>query len=171
MMELAKKLDQYEKSISAGKRAGLMGAIQIGMALEAIRSGNLWLHTGAKSFEKWAAAAHGFGRSSCYNLISVATKFGKYILADASLQSIEPTRLIRLLPHVQELEGQSNVEDLLHQAAQIPGAQAFDDTLRNMAGKVATDECSHWDKTNELTTWEPWLERCSVCHKTRKYVP
>jgi hypothetical protein len=160
MMELAKKLDQYEKSISAGKRAGLMGAIQIGMALEAIRSGNLWLHTGAKSFEKWASAAHGFGRSTCYNLISVAVKFGKHILADPSLQSIEPTRLIKLLPHITE----SNCLEMLHNAAQIPGAQAFDDQIRNMKGLWATDD-------EHEHAWEPWLERCSVCHKTRKYTP
>jgi hypothetical protein len=163
-MEIAKSLDVYEKQIVAGRRAGLLGAIQIGAALEDIRSGNLWINTGAKSFEKWASSAHGFGRSTIYNLISVATKFGKHILADPSLQSIEPTRLIRLLPHVQELDGQSNVEDLLHSAAQIPGAQAFEDTLRNMSGKVATDDPHDH-------TWEPWLEICPKCRKTRKYVP
>jgi hypothetical protein len=163
MMEIAHKLDYYEKSIATGKRSGLMGAIQIGMALERIREGGLWVETGAKSFEKYASAAHGFGRSTCYNLISVAVKFGKHILADPSLQSIEPTRLIRLLPHVQELDGQSNVEDLLHSAAQIPGAQAFDDTLRNMSGKVATDECSHSDG------FKPFLERCPSCQKTRRF--
>jgi hypothetical protein len=160
-VEIAKSLDVYEKQIVAGRRAGLLGAIQIGAALEKIREGNLWATTGAKSFEKYASAAHGFQRSSIYNMIGVSKAFGKYILADPSLQSIEPTRLIRLLPHVQELDGQSNVEDLLHSAAQIPGAQAFDDTLRNMSGKVATDECNH--------TWEPFLQRCPTCKKTRKY--
>lgn len=157
-MEIAKGLDQYEKQISAGKRAGLLGAIQIGAALDSIRKGNLWLNTGAKSFDKYVQSAHGFSRSTTYNMIGVATTFGKHILANHSLQSIEPTRLIRLLPHITE----SNCVDLLHSAAQIPGAEAFNDTIRNMAGKVATDDDHPHD-------FEPWLERCSVCHKTRKY--
>ena len=157
-MEIALSLDKLEKQISAGKRSGLLGGIQIGAALDKIREGNLWVTTGAKSFEKYASSAHGFGRSTIYNLMNIAVKFGRHILADPSLQSIEPTRLIRLLPHITE----SNCVDLLHSAAQIPGAQAFDDTIRNMAGKIATDDDHPHD-------FEPWLERCSVCHKTRKY--
>lgn len=159
-MEIAKGLDTYEKQIVAGRRAGLLGAIQIGAALDKIRDGNLWVTTGAKSFEKYVQSTFGFSRSSAYNMMSIAIKFGQYILADQSLQSIEPTRLIRLLPFVDE----SNQLDLLHQASQIPDAQGFDNQLRNMKGKVATDDPHEHD-------WLPWLERCEVCHKTRKFKP
>ncbi len=163
-MEIAKSLDVYEKSIAAGKKAGLMGAIQIGGSLNKIREGNLWVVTGAKSFDKYVSSAHGFSRSTSYNLMAVATKFGKHILADSSLQSIEPTRLIRLIPFVQELDGKSNAVDLLHQAAHIPDSEGFNNQLRNMDGKVATDDDHEHD-------FQPWLARCSVCHKTRKVKP
>ena len=160
-MELV-NLDRYEKEIVAGKRRGLLGAIQIGMALGKIREGNLWANTGAKSFEKYVSAAHGFSRSTSYNLMAVAVKFGRHILADSSLQSIEPTRLIRLLPFVQELDGQSNAEDLLHQAAQIPGAQAFEDQVRNLAGKTATDD-PHTHDFQPIN-----IMVCSVCGLRKK---
>jgi len=159
-MEIAKNLDTLEKEITAGKRRGLLGAIQIGMALEAIRAGNLWLNTGAKTFDKYVSGAHGFSRSTSYNLMAVATKFGRHILEDPSLQGVDVTRLIRLLPHVEA----SNSLDLLHQAAMIPDAQGFNDQLRNMDGKVATDDPHEH-------SFLPWLERCEVCHKTRKFKP
>jgi hypothetical protein len=160
MMQLAQRLDVLEKQILSGKRAGLLGGIQIGGALNQINEGNLWLETDAKSFVKYVQDTHGFGRSSAYNLMGIAKTFGKHILADPSLQSIEPTRLVRLLPFVDE----SNQLDLLHEAATVPSAQAFDDNLRNRKGKVATDECGH-------PVWEPWLEICPKCRKTRKYTP
>ncbi len=164
-MEISKNLDSYEKQISAGKRAGLLGGIQIGAALNAINDGNLWIGVGVASFPKYVQAVHGFSRSSAYNLMGIAKIFGKYILADQSLQSIEPTRLIRLLPFVQELDGQSNTEHLLHQAAHIPDAVGFDNQLRNMAGKTATDDA-------HTHSWQPInVEQCTVCGLRRKVKP
>jgi len=158
MMEIALSLDKLEKQISAGKRSGLLGGIQIGAALDKIREGNLWVTTGAKSFEKYASSAHGFGRSTIYNLMNIAVKFGRHILADPSLQSIEPTRLIRLLPFVDE----SNQLDLLHSASQIPGAQAFDDTLRNLGGKTGSDDPHEHD-------YQPIpYEQCTICKHRRQ---
>ncbi len=156
-MELV-NLDRYEKEIVAGKRRGLLGAIQIGMALEKIREGNLWVSTGAKSFEKYAAGCHGFGRSTVYNMIGVAKAFGKYIIENPDLQGIEVTRLIKLLPHVKK----SNEMDLLSQAAHIPDSEGFDNQIRNMKGQVATDD-------DHPHTWEPFLEKCSVCGKTKRF--
>ena len=157
MMEIAKGLDSYEREILAGKKRGLLGAIQIGLALEKIREGNLWLNTGAKSFNAYASGQHGFSKSTAYNMMSVAATFGKYILEDPDLQGIEVTRLIKLLPHVKD----SNEKDLLNQAAHIPDAIGFENQLRNMAGKVGTDECNHdFAPIN--------IQQCKICGLRRK---
>jgi len=157
-MELAKSLDFYEKQIKSGVRAGLLGAIHIGIALKRIKDDNLWVTSGSRNFEKYVSSSHGFSKSTTYNMISVAEKFGKHILEDPSLQSIEPTRLIRLLPFVDD----SNPLDLLHQAAQIPDAQGFDNQLRNLGGKTGTDDPHEhaWESIN--------IEQCSICKLRRK---
>ncbi len=157
-MEKRRSLDILEKQIHQGKKAGLLGALQIGMALEEINSGNLFLEARCKTISEYASKSHGIGRSTTFNLMAVATKFGRLILDDPSLQSIEPTRLIRLLPFVDD----SNQLDLLHTAAQVPGAQAWDDTLRNLAGKTGSDD-------PHTHSWEPInLLQCSVCGLRKK---
>lgn len=156
MMQVV-SLDTYEKEIRQGKKAGLLGAIHIGRALCAIQEGNLWLGL-AKNFWKYCEQAHGFGKSTCYNLCAVYKAFGEKILADPSLQSIEPTRLIRLLPFVDD----SNPVDLLNQAAHIPDALGFENQIRNMKNLTGTDDPHEHD-------FQPVnIQQCKICGLRRK---
>lgn len=151
-------LDQHEKAIQRGKGKGLEGALMIGKALKAIQDGNLYLQVGAKSFDKYVQDHHGFSRSTAYNMIKVFKYFGPPLLADPSLQSVDPTRLVRLLPLITE----SNKMDLLHMAVTVPDEKGFSNNLRNKKGKTATD-----DPHEHL--WEPIpFEQCKTCGLRRK---
>ena len=157
-MQNSVSLDRCEKEIMAGKGQGLLGALRIGKALEIVSDGNLWVQVGAKSFDSYVSNTHGFSRSTAYNMISVARYFGPLLLADPSLQTVDPSRLVKLLPLVTE----ENKEELLHMAANVPDAAGFDANLRNKKGKTAPDECSHPDG------YVPFLEKCPICEHKRK---
>jgi len=151
-------LDRCEREIMAGKGQGLLGAIRIGKSLDIINDGNLWVQVGAKSFEAYVSNTHGFSRSTAYNMMSVARYFGPLLLEDPSLQTVDVTRLIRLLPLVTA----ENKDDLLRDAALIPDARGFENQIRNRKGKVATDD----DHTHEF---EPIpYEACVHCGLRRK---
>ena len=158
-MEVAISLQRCEKQILEGKGDGLRGALRIGKALSIISEGNLWVQVGAKSFDQYVSTHHGFSRSTSYNMMAVSKYFGPELLADPSLMTIDPTRLIRLLPLVTE----SNKLDLLHDAAQIPDAKGFENQLRNKRGKVGTDECDHPDGFKPVE-----YEVCPHCNLKRK---
>lgn len=152
-------LQSLEEEISKGKKHGLIGALQIGRSLDKIQDGNLWMPTGCKSFWKYAEQVHGFGRSTTYNLCAVYRTFGEKILQNQELQSIEPTRLIRLLPYTTE----SNCVGLLHQAAMIPDVAGFDANLRNLQKKIAPDQCNHPEGFVPVG-----YEVCKICGQRRK---
>jgi hypothetical protein len=157
-MQLAKTLEEYEKDITEGRKHGLMGALKIGRALQNIDTGNLWVQTGCKNLSEYAEKTHGIKKSSCYSLIGVWQKWGEYILAHPELQQVDPTRLVRLLPLV---DGHDS-ELLIHTALTVPSAKAFDDTIRELGGKVPTDCCV------EHNFIPIAVERCSVCGLKRK---
>jgi hypothetical protein len=138
-MQVAITLDEYEKQIQTGKSKTILGALQVGRALMGIRDGNLWVISGAKSFEKYASAAHGFSKSTIYNLIGVYREYGPQLLSEPSLQSVEPTRLYRLLPFTTP----ENKEELVNMAAHCPSVESFENNIRTLRGEVGTDECEH----------------------------
>ena len=152
-------IDRYEKQIQGAKGKCLEGALIIGKALLAIKEGNLYLSVGAKTFEHYAEQTHGISRSSAYNYIGVYKYFGPLLLADPSLQAVDPSRLIRLLPLIDE----TNKEDLLHMAASVPDEKGFSNNIRNRKGKVATDECDHPDGFDPVG-----YEVCRHCNLKRK---
>jgi hypothetical protein len=159
-MELAKTLDVWEREIQLAKSKSVVSLLTIGRALSAISEGSLWMPTGCKSFDQYCEQAHGFKRSWAYNLIGVWGKFGPLMIADASLMGTDITRLSRLLP----LATEENREELLHSAAQIPDSQGFDNLIRNLQGKIGTDECQSHD-------FQPIdYEQCKICGQRRKVV-
>ena len=158
-MNISLNLDSCEKQIQNGKLKGTIGALQIGKALLAINEGNLWAGSGAKNFESYVSQAHGFSRSTAYNLMSIYFEFGQQLLADPSLQTIDTTRLIRLLPFTEN----HDKETLLHSAAQIPDTAGWENNLRNMRGKVGTDECCHPEGFKPVG-----YEVCPICNQRRK---
>jgi len=152
-MDVTIGIEQHEKEIAEGKKAGLIGALKIGRALQAINYNNLWLPL-ADTFEKYCAAAHGFQKSSAYNFIALWDTWGEGV---AKL-SVDPTRLVRLLPYVTE----ENKEELLEMAVHVPDAKGFDNNLRNLAGKTGTDD-PHDHQWVSIQ-----MEQCSVCGQRRK---
>ena len=155
------KLSDLEAEIAQGKKRGLLGALQIGRALAKIHEGNLFLSDGCDNFTQYAERVHGFKRSTAYNMISVYQTWGQAILANPEFQSVDPTRLIRLLP----LTTEENKEELLRDAVFVPDKAGFENQLRNRAGKVATDD-------PHTHSWQPipW-EQCSICKQRRKVTP
>jgi len=152
------KLEDLEKEIAQGKKRGLLGALQIGRALSRIQDGNLFLSDGCDNFAAYCEKTHGIKRSTAYNMIAVYTTWGQKILDNPDFQSVDPTRLIRLLPLTTEV----NAEDLLLDAACIPDAAGFENNLRNRRGEVATDD-EHEHNFQPI----PW-EQCSICKQRRK---
>jgi len=157
-MQLIQSLDVLEKKIISGKAKGLEGALQIGIALEKIKENNMYLAAGSKTFEQYVENTHGFSRSSAYNFINVARYFGPLLLADPSLQTVDPSRLVKLLPLITEV----NKEELLHSAAQMPDARGFDNLIRSLQKKVCTDDPHEHDFVPIN------IEQCSVCGLRRK---
>ena len=152
-------LDTYEREIEKGKGKGLLGALQIGRALHQIKEGNLWATSdGCKTFEKYAESIHGFKRSTCFNLIAVWNTWGEKILETPEFQSVDTSRLVRLLPFV----GEDDKQELLRDAVFIPDERGFSANLRNRRGLTAPDECETHD-------WQPVpYEQCTVCKQRRK---
>jgi hypothetical protein len=160
----ANQLRELEKSISSGKKDSVLGFLRIGQALSKIKELDLWRFSEAESFSSYMEKVQGIKRSWGYALLGVAETFGPMLdlTSGGSSLSVNPdtpdiTRLVRLLPHITE----ENKEELYHLATNTP-AKAFEDSMRNLKGKVATDdphEC----------IWEPipYLQ-CSVCGQKRR---
>jgi len=152
------KLEDLEKEISDGRRRGLLGALQIGRALKRIQEGNLFLTDGCDTFPAYCEKTWGFRRSSAYNFIAVYQTWGQAILANPEFQSVDPTRLIRLLPLIEK----EDKDELLRDAVFIPDKAGFEANIRNRQGKAAPDQC-------EEHTWEPIpYQQCTVCGLRRK---
>lgn len=161
-MELVKAqhLDRYEKKVMAGIVLGVKGAMEMGDGLYHIHEGNYWLESGSKSFDTYIDNHLPISRSTAYNAMKYYRICHQPMLDDPSLQVIAPTRIIRLMRYFTE----ENTLELLHSAATIPNSRAFDDFVRNLKGKVATDDPhDHF--------WVPFLEICSICEKKRKIKP
>jgi len=150
-----KTLEECEKQISVGKKHGIVGAVQIGQALAQINKDNLWVVSGAQSFEKYVEGEHGFSRSTAYNMMSLSAQWGDRILAG---DVCDVTRLIKLLPLVTP----ETKDELFEMAVHTSDARGFDNNLRELRGKIATD-------APHDHIWEPIpYQQCSVCGQRRR---
>jgi hypothetical protein len=61
---------------------------------------------------------------------------------------------VEILPHITP----SNKMELLHTAAAEPTARGWDDTIRNLKGKVATDDTLHEHDFQPIG-----LLQCKIC--------
>lgn len=141
-----------------GKIIQLIGQITrnylaLGEALCTMREGRYYRQLGShvETLDNFFTEIR-LGRSTAYNLMQVWEKFGKHIGDDVE---IEYTRLVRALPVSKTLDN-SRVSLLIEEARLLPSG-AFYDTLRNLKGKIATDECGHEER-------EAW-EKCKCCQK------
>jgi hypothetical protein len=160
----ANQLRECEKSITNGKKNAVLGFYEVGKGLIPINECDLWRFSDAKNFPDYCEKVQGIKRSWAYNLMDVAKTYGPMLdlTSGGTFNSVNPdtpdiTRLVRLLPHITE----ENKEELYHMSVNTP-AKAFEDSLRNLKGKTATDdphEC----------IWEPipYLQ-CSVCGQKRR---
>lgn len=151
-------LEKYEAEISEGKKRGLLGALQIGRALKRIQEGNLFLSDECDNFAVYCEKTHGLKRSTAYNMIAVYSTWGQAILANPEFQSVDPTRLIRLLPLIDT----NDPTELLHDAVFVPDKAGFENNLRNRRNLVGTDQCNEHDFRPI-----PWTQ-CSKCGLRRK---
>uniref|UniRef100_A0A6M3LS74 Uncharacterized protein n=1 Tax=viral metagenome TaxID=1070528 RepID=A0A6M3LS74_9ZZZZ len=156
-MNIALRLADYEKEISEAKRGGVLSFLRIGKALHAINQGDLWQGQ-ASSFSSYVENSLGLKRSWAYSLINVWQVWGQQLLAAPDLQSVEITRLVKLLP----LTTDENKEELLHAAAHIPDVRGFENNLKNLRGKKGTDECDH--NFQVVSFWQ--CELCGLRKKT-----
>jgi len=155
-MEVAKTLHQLESEIRQNKSRLVMGSLIIGRNLCLISEGNLWVQSDVKSFEAYCEGELGFKKTWAYGLMGAYEKYGRLINDNPDLQTIDVTRVIKLLPVTTD----DNKEELIHTAANIPDVKGFDNFLRELKGKMPTDaphECE----------WEEW-RRCKICGKMEK---
>ncbi len=151
-------LEQLENEIAAGRKRGLLGALQIGRALSRISDGNLYLAAECPSMAAYCEKVHGFKRSTAYNLIGVWQTWGQKILDTPEFQNVDPSRLVLLLPLIEK----EDKDKLLHDAVFIPSKSAFEDQVRDIKGLQTTDTCEEHD-------WQPiGIEQCSKCKLRRK---
>jgi hypothetical protein len=159
-MEKALTLHDYEMEIQKAKQGGAISFLRIGRALAGIQESGVWRSV-APTFECYAEQCQGFKRSWAYSLIAVFHNFDAQLTADAGLQTVDVTRLVKLLPVVTP----ENTEELLHAAANIPDIKGFENQIRNLTGKVASDQCSHPQGFTPVG-----YEVCPICNLKRKMV-
>ncbi len=155
-MEKAADLHYWETQIHLARGAGVMAFLRIGRALEAIKDGDLWQPI-ASTFEAYLEHSWGIKRAWGYALVGVWQTWGQALLDDKSLQEVEVTRLVKLLP----LTTTENSAEMLHMAANVPDLRGFENNIRNLRGKKGTDECTH---DFQLIS----LEVCTICGLKRK---
>jgi hypothetical protein len=153
-MNLIRSLADNESVIRRSKENMKRCYLLIGEALWLIQDGNLFQSAGFKDISSYAENVHGMKRSMCYNLIKVFCEFGGMIEDNKEYQGIDVTRLIELLPVCNE----TNKEELLHAAVNIPDSRGWDNTIRNLKGKVATDDTLH-----EHDFQPVGLLQCKIC--------
>ena len=153
------RLLECELSISRGKKDSVLGFLRIGQALAEIRDNDLWRFSPAKNFSEYCESVQGIKKSWAYTLIGVAEKFGLQIEADNELQCIDITRCVKLLPLVTDV----NADDLLHMSATVD-AKGFENNLKNLMGKVATDD-PH-DHVFQLVQFQ----QCTICGQKTKAI-
>jgi hypothetical protein len=151
------QLRELEKSISSGKKDSVLGFLRIGQALAQIKSCDLWRFSPAQSFVEYMESVQGIKRSWGYALIGVFEALGPPEALNDDFKTLDVTRCVRLLPHITE----NNKDELFHFAVDAP-TRAFDDTIRNLKGKVATDD----PHTCEFIP-VPWTV-CKICNQKRR---
>jgi len=142
------KLHDLGEQVEIGKQMMGKGGYVAGKALKEIKEGGFWVEE-AKSFEEYVEMAHGIKKSWAYGLIGIVDKFSTQL---ETKPPADASRLVKLLPYT----SQDNAEELYGMALTTP-AQAFENNLRNLRGKVAPDQCTGH-------AWEPW-RKCSICGK------
>ena len=90
-------------------------------------------------------------RSTAYNLIAVAEKFLDVIVSN-KLDIPHYTRLVKLL----SCATSENTEELIHKAISL-SPEDFENCIRELQGKITTDNCSHPE-------WQI-ISVCKVCRK------
>lgn len=156
-MKRVHNLEEWEQEIATAKKSGILSFLRVGRALCAINADNLWQPV-APTFPAYVENSHGIKRSWAYSLIDIWNMWGEHLLGDPSLQQVEVTRLSKLLP----LATAENREELLHMAASVPDARGFEDNLRNLKGKTATDD------PHEHDFRLIGIEQCSICGLKRR---
>jgi hypothetical protein len=143
-------IEQEEEILNCKKRS-VLGFLGIGKALSIINKNDLWRFSDScTSFSSYVENVQKIKKSWAYSLVTVYERFSPILLAHEDLKTVEVTRLVRLLPFVQE----DNIEELAHSAALLP-AKAFDDQVRQLSGKTPQDTCEEHD----------WviIKRCKIC--------
>jgi hypothetical protein len=150
-MQVALKLNDWEKVYHKGNMYELGGCLLQGKALVNINVGNCWLEVGCKSFEHYCREVLGIGKSTAHNKMQMFETLNDYYEKHPELKDTAPTRIVRLLPHLTE----ENRDELLAMAHDVPSAKDFENNISNLNGKPGTDEC----------TDHVWviIKRCKIC--------
>jgi hypothetical protein len=144
-------LSEQEAAISDCKKRSVLGFLGIGKALSIINKNDLWRFSDScTSFSSYVENVQHIRKSWAYSLCSVYEKFAPILLAHEDLKTVEVTRLVRLLPFIED----DNLEELAHMAATVP-AKDFDANIRNRKGKTAPDQC-------EIHDWRI-IKQCKIC--------
>ena len=98
----------------------------------------------------------GLGKSTINDMMRCHSVFHYIIEHDPNLQGIPPTKLRRLLPHV-DGKADSEVIDMLYDAAELSESDLID-TLREKDGKVTQGDCTH-------TGFMEVIRKCQRCGK------
>ena len=127
--------------IESGKAQASSGFLLIGSALSLVLREKLWVDSYA-SFGEYCTSVN-LSRSYGYKLAQIWDRFGE------KAKGIEVYRLLKILPLKVE-----NETEVLEQARDLnPGA--FNDRVREILGKVPTDDCLH----------EVLVSICAKCRK------
>ena len=142
-----------KSGIEGCKRQMCKSIFVLGSYLIAARAYSVWSSdgSGAHDFSEWLESEVGIKRSTGYDAMAVTEKLYPYISNQPDLQSIFPTRLVKLLPHIKG-KSDDEVVELLHMAA-----NATCKGIENNLKKVPDDTCPH----EESEAWN----RCLKCGK------
>jgi len=152
----AQKLHTIQTEIDSFMAISAKGFYEAGLRLKRIRDERLY-KTVANTFEEYIKHYGKYSRSTIYNLIAVAEKFGT-VLGNVQKLDIDYSRLVQALPYTNE----KNAEDWYHKAKELP-PHGFRTEIYEARHKIDQDACQH----EEITIIE--IEKCKACNKITRY--
>lgn len=144
----------YLEQLRETLRTAALGFVDGGRILGEIQAQKLYPKD--EGFYAFITDNVGLGRSTINDRVNAWKRFGTLILGNKEFQSIEPTKLRRLLPYVKDTTPEEERLDLLYAAStlSVKDLQAW---LHERAGNTRlADTCTH-------SGWLEKIVRCSRC--------
>lgn len=156
LKDIGAELFTHKEKIAESLFLAKSGYIEAGKHLMIIKQKGLWRADGDHviSFAHWVENEMGISKASAYQMIEVYDRLGE-LLTRPEYRVVEYSKAALLLPYIHDDTPLSQKEDLL-QLTMHQTQRGLKNNLRELAGKVPTDQCDH---SGEQESWN----KCKTC--------